>query len=176
MSTQLDAGAWRVGISDDVPTYVVTPQSEPILRTLVADNMIKVQPTKCVVEVLHRISGMQPHALLAGTLEPSAGDRLRLEVVRGAPLDLAGPAVRGPLGLTITVGLSPELAVSAAEGFVTSPVADPLPGGTVRIVGGAIDHDSSPAVFLRCGALLRAAIVASAASRHLEIKRLIETW
>jgi hypothetical protein len=115
MSVQLEIGAWRIGVSRDVSTYIVSPEGEPVRRSLVADDMDRVHSTECVVEVLHRISGMWPHAVLAGSLEPSGGDHLQLQVVRGAPFDLNGPSIKGPLGLSFTVGLPPELAEAAAE-------------------------------------------------------------
>ncbi len=178
MSMQTEVSAWRIGFSIDVSTYIVRSQGKAVGRSLIAEELSPFQPTENVVEVLHRISGMWPHALLAGTFEPSGGDRLRLEVVRGAPFDLSGPPTAGPLGLSITVGLPPELAEAAAEGFVTAPAADPLPAGIVKIVGGGIDHDSSPTAFLRCGALLRVAMVASASSSDplVATERLVEKW
>jgi hypothetical protein len=131
---QTEVGAWRIGFSNDVSAYIVRAQDEAGGRSLIADPSA-FQPTENVVEVLHRISGMRPHALLAGTYEPSGVDRLHLEVVRGAPFDLSGPPTAGPLGLSISVGLPPELAEAAAEGFVTAPAAEPLPAGIVKIVG-----------------------------------------
>jgi len=178
MNAQLDLGPWRIGVSNDVSTYIVSSQGAPVYRSLVAEAPGLAQPTEIVVEVLHRISGMQPHALLAGTFQPTGDDRMRLDVVKGAAFDLSGPPIAGPLGLSITVGLPPELAEAAAEGFVTAPAADPVPGGIFTIVGGAIDHDSSPMAFLRCGALLRVAMVASASSSDPlpAMERLVGTW
>jgi hypothetical protein len=178
MSLRLEIGAWRVGVADDVTAYVVAPRGDDVARSISGEVHRAAPRAACVVEVLHRISGMRPHALLAGTFDPLGGDRLLLEVTRGGAFDLTAPPATGPLGLSITVGLPPELAEAAAEGFVTSPGACPVPAGAVRIVGGGIDHDSSPMAFLRCAAVLREAMFASVAGkdRSSAIELLIASW
>jgi hypothetical protein len=143
-----------------------------------AEALKPLRPVACVIEVLHRISGMMPHALLAGTFEPSNNDRLLLEVVKGAPFDLSGPSLTGPLGRWLTPGLPPELADAAVEGFVTAPTEQPLPSGIIKVTGGAIDDGSSPMAFLRCGAALRGMLSATAvaADPNAAIVKLIGAW
>lgn len=178
MNRQVDIGAWRIGTSSNVSTYRVSAQGAPISKSLIANNLNAVDRLDIVVEIVHKISGLRPHALLAATFEPTSGDRLCLESVSGAPFDLAGPSAVGPLGLAVTVGLPPDLAEAAIEGFETASTVGGLPGGNLKIVGGGIDHDSSPIAFLRCGGMLRATLAASSSSADavVVIEDLMEAW
>lgn len=171
-------GLWRVGIGADYEPFRVTADGEPVLRRLSVTEVTDSEPAGCVVELVHQVSSMMPHALLAARFAPAAGQHLQLTVVRGKAFDISDARYRGPLQRPVALGLPPDLAEAAAEGFVTSPNARPLPAGTVEVVGGGIDHDSSPYVFLRCGALLRVVLTSLARGENAleSATRLMATW
>jgi hypothetical protein len=172
----LDVGAWRIGIGRDVATFRVNASGEASMRVLNASVATGARPVRAVVEIVFQISGTRPHALLAGEYLPEGGGPLELEVRRGGPFDLQGPAAKGPLGLPVVVGLPDDLAEAAADGF--SSVPDAVPSGRVKIHGGAIDVHSSPWVFQRCGAAIRLVLIAEAMNNNpaMSLSKLVANW
>ncbi len=147
-------GAWQVRLAENPDAFTVQSVEPQIVRSLEAQATAAPGEFHLVLEVVYAISGKRPHALVVASFSPEPTSTLRLEVVAGGPFSLDGVPVLAPSGLPMVRAFPTEFAEAVAVGFTRPRPAAP-PSGSLFIGGGAIDHDSSPWVFERCGRVLR---------------------
>jgi hypothetical protein len=178
MTFRVEAGSWQIGMSDAVSTFAISAGEGLAGWDFVPATAEPAERAHVVVEILYLVSSIHPHALLAASFTPAPGSLLHLDVVRDASTEQVRATTEGPLARPLTVGLPPELAFAAVEGFAEQSTTNPLPSGRAEIVGGGFDVDSSPFVFRRCGALLSAVLAAAALGLDPlpPAERLVANW
>lgn len=138
------------------------------------------QPVRVLVEVLRRLGGINPRALVGGQFAPTPGDQTVFEVCVGGTLDgpheCTCPAILW--SRPFAVGLPPEFAGAVLEGITHNAGAD-LPPGVLTVDRAGFDEmESSAAVFRQAANLLRQAIAARLHHRDIEteVHTLLCTW
>lgn len=171
-------GIAAIGEDDDRARYAMTERlhaAQPAGQALP-----DAQPVRVCVEVLRRLSGINPRALVGGEFVPHAGSETVFEVCVGGVLD--GPHESTcPSALwsrPFAVGLPPEFVTGVVEGITDTRGSD-LPPGVLTIDRAGFDEmESSAAVFRQAASLLRQAIAARLHDRDLntEARIAISTW
>jgi hypothetical protein len=178
MNFQVDVGAWCIAVEGEAEGYEVTSESTLVERVVHVGGDKPRQGSGCVVEVVHKISGMRPHGLVAANFEPADDGAFHLTAVRGGSVESEDEQRTSPLGLSVSVALPANLAEAAVEGFMSSPTRTQLLPGVAHILGGAVDHDSSPVIFQHAGALAREVIMAVAVGvdPRWSVEKLAQSW
>jgi hypothetical protein len=141
----LTRGSWRVGYELAAFEAFLTSGAQAMQTAHGGDELW------LTIESLFAISGMRPHGLVVASYQPSSGSTLTVDVYDSGVFTLDSAPQTGLLSRPLHVGLPLDFVDATRSGVLSGALACDLKSGTVAMIGGGFDSDSSPAVFDRLG-------------------------
>lgn len=136
------------------------------------------QPTGVVVEVLRRLGGVAPRALVGGVFQPDNGHVFCAEILYGVGASSAsGDCPSSLWKCRLTAGLPLEFARGVASGLTTG--GGSLPAGRLRVEYAGYDEvESSAIVFAQAASVLRSVVVARLRGLDVDaaVRDVISDW